>query len=337
MGTIFVGVPTFNRPVYLRETLDSLRAQTHGDWVALVSDNASAPEAAAAARALVESFNDPRIRFHAQPANLGEYGQGRTFQAAAAESGAEFFVILHDDDILHPGHLARSLDRLKADPVLAFHVGGADAIGASGEALPEVADWYRRHHGREGRASGKIDVLDTLMTHGLAPICGTVFRRSWLERSGFVDADLHGNFPFELNLFLRLGEIGCQAWFDPEPTISFRFHDGALRRSDRLMQNPQVVDNMITLFARRRFRGRPERRRRVLLARLHRARSILELRAGRPASARASLFAALAVRPFAPRAWLLRPGLLIAPRLLEARVSESEVANPPRPVQAPRT
>ncbi len=323
---VFIGIPTFNRPHYLRATIASLRAQTLGAWRAIVSDNDSPPAAAAAARAAVEAAGDPRLSYVLQPENGGEYGQGRFFFGAARDE--DYFVILHDDDLLRPDYLETALRTLDRRPHLAYFHCAPAVIDADGRESAELTRWYSAYHGQEGVSAGEIVVLDRLLRTGFTPICGTCFRLSRLRESGFVDPDLGGNYPFELNVLLRLGERGLRAWYSPERRIVFRVHPGALRNADRLMENAGVVDAMITLLGRRRFTGANERFRRRLLSRLHRARAVMELRAGRIAPARAALREAVAHNRFS-RGTLLAAAFLLAPRLT------ARLLPPPRPVACP--
>ncbi|PMB10264.1 glycosyl transferase, partial [Fischerella thermalis CCMEE 5328] len=59
--------PTYNRPDYLKQALKSAISQTYQNIEIIVSDNCS-PENP---QAIVESFNDPRIRFSRNETNLG--------------------------------------------------------------------------------------------------------------------------------------------------------------------------------------------------------------------------------------------------------------------------
>ena len=65
MARTFIGVPTLNRPQLVKLTVDSVRAQTDGNWLLVVSDNVSEPAAQAEVAQWIESLGDPRVRFEA--------------------------------------------------------------------------------------------------------------------------------------------------------------------------------------------------------------------------------------------------------------------------------
>ena len=101
-----VGIPTFNRAGWLRESIESVLAQTFADFRLIVSDNASdddTPE-------VVRSFDDDRIHYVRSERNVGSIGN---FNRLIALAETEFLVLLPDDDVLYPGHLAAAVDVLE--------------------------------------------------------------------------------------------------------------------------------------------------------------------------------------------------------------------------------
>ena len=70
-----------------------------------------------------------------------------------------------------------------------------------------------------------------------------------------MDADLRGNYPFEANVFLRLGETGARAWFSPAELMGVRYHSGALRNQG-LMKDLPLIETCVRLWSRRRFSAR---------------------------------------------------------------------------------
>ncbi len=304
-----MGLPTYNRPHYVRHAVESLRAQSLRDFRVVVSDNASPGDVGETVRAYIDGLRDPRFTFVRQTENGGEYGQGRYLFAAAGD--ADYFCILHDDDLLTPHYLQRAVDALDAAPDAALFVANPWLFDHDGAPSAERTRDYLRDHGRRGRRAGPFPILDRHMQNGFTPISGTLFRMQALGRSGFVDADCHGNFPFELNIFTRLGDMGATGWFDPEPLLGFRYHDGQLRNTLDLMRNPHVVGTMLRILQRRRYTGAPERRRRMIVARLYRAQAEMSLAQGDRDAARLAVQCACAANPLSPRAWRMRVRLAL--------------------------
>jgi glycosyltransferase involved in cell wall biosynthesis len=111
MTPVFIGIPTFNRPRLVIDAIESVRRQTFTEFRVIVSDNRSGGDAADRVMAYIAGLSDSRFTFYQQPENHGEYGQGRYLMSAA--QGFEFFMILHDDDILEQEFLRVSVDTLR--------------------------------------------------------------------------------------------------------------------------------------------------------------------------------------------------------------------------------
>ncbi len=316
MAKVFIGVPTFNRPYLVNETIASLQAQSFADFRVIVSDDGSTSEAVETVEHYIAGLGDGRITFHRQPANGGEYQQGRFFFAESAED--DLFMILHDDDTLLPTYLAEGVAAMDERPEAAFFVADAYAMSANGQRNIPQTKQHRRSLGRPGASAGLFDVLARHLATGFAPISGTMFRKRALVQSGFVDADCHGNYPFECNIFVRLGEIGSQAWYSPRELMGVRYHSGALR-SRRELEIASMNATCIRLWSRRRFSGRLERRRRVILARYYRAQAMIAARNGAIREARDALTKCLKTFPLSPRALGFASILLLAPGRLRQR------------------
>ena len=97
-----VTVPYYANPGYLRLTLDSVVAQTDGDWWCVVVDDS--PDDSA--RDVVAAVADPRVRLERNPVTLGVAGNFERCLELAVDRGAGLCMILHADDLLEPGYVA---------------------------------------------------------------------------------------------------------------------------------------------------------------------------------------------------------------------------------------
>ena len=312
MSRVFIGIPTINRPKLVRETIDSVLAQSFVDIHVIVSDNRSESEAVHSVKRYVDTLEDARLEFVQQPRNDGEYGQGRYFYSESA--GADYFMILHDDDVIDPSYIDKAVATLDASPDIDAFLADPYVFDEAGEISAVETKDFLVNHGRETAKTGRIDVLTKYMMRGFLPISGTLFRRTALERSGFVDGQALGNFPFECDVFLRLGHLGARAWYQKEQLIGFRFHRSSMRNYMKLMQN-RDVERMLQLFSSYEFEGVLERRRRAIVSRLHRANSIIDLREGNSRHARANLGAALKSNALSIKAWAMAPFVMLVPGL----------------------
>lgn len=315
MARVLIGIPTYNRPQFVMQAARSVVGQSFTDWRAIVSDNDSAGNAGTRIRELVAGLGDGRVSFHQQERNVGEYGQGRLFLREAEASGCEYMAMLHDDDTMEPAFLETAVAALDRHPAMALFVCNAHAMVEDGTRSAVLTQDFDRRSQRIGARDGEIDVLSTHMACGFTPISGAFFRMSALRDSGFVDDDLYGCVPFEINIFVRLGERGAKAWFDSRRLLSFRSHGQQMQKTDYL-NNEEYVRLTIRLFERRRFEGRNEWRRRQALGRLHRIEALHKAHMGDYGAARGEAASALRNNPLSMKTLMLAAAVNVAPTLV---------------------
>ncbi len=103
-------------PELLERQLDSLRAQTRSDWVCVISDDASGPEASAALERLADG--DPRFRLSRAPVRAGAYGNFA--RALAMVPPDATYVALCDQDDRWYEHKLETLIGALGDATMAF-------------------------------------------------------------------------------------------------------------------------------------------------------------------------------------------------------------------------
>jgi glycosyltransferase involved in cell wall biosynthesis len=146
---VTVAVPTFNRAGYLRECIESIRAQTYTNLEILVGDNASTDSTADVIRELAAA--EPRLRAVSHQQNLGMVGN---FNALLRAARGAYFLLLSDDDLLPARGIELLLDACRR-PGVAFAYGMAAIIdgegrvrglaNAQGPALERGRDFIRAH------------------------------------------------------------------------------------------------------------------------------------------------------------------------------------------------
>ncbi len=258
MATVCVCIPTRNRLEYLKEALQSVLSQTFRDSRIIVSDDASESETALAVEAYLRKLDDPRISYVYHKNNLKEFGHGRFLFGQCSE---EVFTILHDDDIWLPSFLERILSVLVKDPSLACVTANQYIIDANGSRRSELTKKYWRQMGRDRYPEGRLHILEPFLAHGFFTLSSTVFRASVLRRSSLVDPEYEGNFNFDINLFLRLGERNEVAYYLPEPLAAYRIHPATISASWATGFNASVVETFMSMLEKRGFSGRAEQER----------------------------------------------------------------------------
>ena len=132
---VSIGLAVYNGERYLAETLDSLRAQTFGDFELVISDNASTDRTAEIARDYAAL--DGRIRYSCSETNLGIAGN---YRRALALSSAPYFRWSAGDDLYAPESLARCVEVLDREPHVVLTYPRTRFIDADGRVIGDYDD-----------------------------------------------------------------------------------------------------------------------------------------------------------------------------------------------------
>jgi glycosyltransferase involved in cell wall biosynthesis len=115
---IGIGVPVYNGGTYFAEMMESLLAQTFGDFLVVVSDNCSTDDTEATARGF--AARDARVRYHRNHTNIGASPNfNRAFELVG---DCTYFKWAAHDDLYAPTFLERCVEALdsRSDAILAY-------------------------------------------------------------------------------------------------------------------------------------------------------------------------------------------------------------------------
>lgn len=158
MPLLSVGLPVHNGEQWLSQSVESMLAQSFGDFELIISDNASTD----GTRSLCEQFaaQDDRVRYHRNPTNIGVY---RNFNRVLELSSAKYFKWAAVGDFCLDGFFEKCVAVLESreDVVLVYPralllFGGIDGTGYAQEyddnlnlEHPRPADRFRAYLERE--------------------------------------------------------------------------------------------------------------------------------------------------------------------------------------------
>ncbi len=111
MPKVSVLMPVYNtKERYLRDAIDSILAQTFSDFELLIINDASTQKHV---EAVVLSYNDPRIKYKVNEANVGiTHTRNKLLEWAAGE----YLAVMDHDDISLPIRFMRQVEHLDANP-----------------------------------------------------------------------------------------------------------------------------------------------------------------------------------------------------------------------------
>ncbi|HZJ09893.1 MAG TPA: glycosyltransferase family 2 protein [Trueperaceae bacterium] len=126
---VTIGMPTYNRrDGYFPRALASALAQDYPRLEVLVCDNASTDGTAE----YIASLDDERLRYLRHELNIGA---NANFNSCLENATGDYFLLLHDDDLIDPTFVSRCLAALGDGPDVGLVRTGSRVIGADGEVL----------------------------------------------------------------------------------------------------------------------------------------------------------------------------------------------------------
>jgi glycosyltransferase involved in cell wall biosynthesis len=174
---VSVGLPVYNGRRYIEAAIESIIAQTFGDWELIIADDASTDQTPEICRRYAS--HDSRIRFHSNDTRLGlSANHNRVFELASAA----YFHWMGADDMHHRCFLEYCVAALEANPGYALAHTQVRAIDSSGS---EIA--VRDNALAGTRSSWPADRLAAVLNGD--PCCNVmygVFRRRLLWRSSLM-------------------------------------------------------------------------------------------------------------------------------------------------------
>jgi len=205
--TVSIVLPTFNRLHYLRPAVESVFAQTFGDWELLIADDGSSEPTLAYLRELESSGR-------VQLLPLAHSGRTSVVRNAALRTArGEYVAFLDSDDLWEATKLEKQIDSLRAHPDRSWSYTGFRMVNAS----LQPHNRYVRFHPSRGGIVGDVLTFRTTIVQS-----SVMLYRSFLERTGLYDERL--SLCSDLELWLRcalLGEADCV----DEPLVWVRRHD----------------------------------------------------------------------------------------------------------------
>src|SRR5438128_3187989 len=109
--SVSLGLPVFNGEAFLVQVLESILAQTYGDFELIISDNASTDATPDICR--VYAARDPRIRYVRNATNVGA---ARNFNRVFQLSTGEYYKLANADDVCAPTLVERCVAVLDTHP-----------------------------------------------------------------------------------------------------------------------------------------------------------------------------------------------------------------------------
>lgn len=213
---VSVIIPTYNRPAYLKQAIKSAVGQTYQNIEILVSDNQSTENP----QAIVESFQDSRIRFWRNETNLGMFANAIN---TTKKARGKYIASLNDDDVWNEDFLEKLVPFLEANRDLALAFCDHYVIDSSGAidyaATERATRLWKRDQLKEGiyQPFCKIGLVYASVPSAVA----AVIRRDVVDWANIPPEVEH---KWDLYVTYLCCRSGLGAYYYPERLTRYREH-----------------------------------------------------------------------------------------------------------------
>lgn len=221
---VSVVIPVYNGMAYLRETLESVFAQTCPDFELIVVDDGSTDDTPR----IIASYGS-RIRSFRQPNG----GGASAINLGIRQARGEWIAWLSADDLWSPTKLEEQVGAIDARPFIGLLYSDFVTIGATGNVLSRV-----HLPPPPSRRGCVVELMRRCFING----CASLIHREVFARIGLFDEK--DRITYDYDMWLRLAPH-FDIRYLPEVLASYRVHPGQLSRREEAMDH-----------ARRRVRAR---------------------------------------------------------------------------------
>ena len=225
--TVYNGLP------YLREAIESTLNQTYTDFEYLIIDDCSTDKSVK----LIESYNDPRIKFIKNDKNLGV---AKTINKVLSLIDSKYAIRLDQDDVSLPHRFDQQISYLEENPNIDIVCSWEHCIDQNGN---NIRDWKAKIR-NYGEFLGPVLL-------GLCPIWhpSIAFKKDSMINVGGFNADYTRAEDFEVTVRMALKRLN--ATIIPKFHLLQREHDNRQSiqyENIQIMMNKKIHNDAIKYF-----------------------------------------------------------------------------------------
>lgn len=211
---VSIGIPTYNGAKHLRDSIESVLAQTLKDFELILIDDLSRDETWAIAQEYARQ--DKRVSAVRNSKTLGLVGN---FNRCLEAAKGRYVCVWHQDDMMMPQNIENKVALLEANPQVGFVHSNVLMIDEQGQVLSEHWEVDSRH---DYIAAGREFFLKMIQPGKNYVCCPSVLaRRECYDGLGKFRSELY--FTCDWEMWMRLSlyyDVGCLG----TPLVQFRRH-----------------------------------------------------------------------------------------------------------------
>ena len=142
-------IPTFNRPKFFREALESALNQTYRNIEIVISDNSTDDDT----EILIQSYSDARIKYFRH--KDFDADDNWNFARAYDNPAAEYVNWIMDDDIFYPTKLEKMVEVYRTNPDVSLVTSSRDLLDEEGNVFDNTQKYFKRDIKFSSEKAGK--------------------------------------------------------------------------------------------------------------------------------------------------------------------------------------
>lgn len=226
---VTIGIPTFNRALFLPRAIESALCQTHHNVEVIISNNASSDNT----KEILSGYFDDRLIILEQVENVGMVGN---WNNCLQNASGDFFLLLSDDDVLEKDAIERLLSGFEHTSTFISY-GTVSYIDKEGNLAKD-------HELYAPEVELGVEFISNMFEKKRAAYpSATLFRR--------LDAQKVGGYPSvgtaaDLALHLMLAISGA-VHFCPTPVCRYTVHSESLSYSESAILSHLNLHNWVNM------------------------------------------------------------------------------------------
>lgn len=229
---IQVFVLTYNRPRMVVNTIKSILAQTYSELQIVVSDNSTNDETK---MLIQEKFNDnPRIIYRKRFPSIPPIDH---FNKVLSEVSAEYFMLFHDDDTMHPQMLQVLYEQIVDDETVA-------AVGANAKVIQQGKSkkLFRKKNADSTYIDNRSELVEHYFgQHGCVPFPSYIYRRDKLD-GVHMEIEKGGKY-CDVSFLMSVCDRGKIIWLNA-PLMDYYIHKGQDSKSDVFSDRLKLIGHI---------------------------------------------------------------------------------------------
>ena len=217
--SVSINLCCYNSEKYLRETLESIAAQTYTDWELVVINDGSTDST----ESIVSEFRDRKypVIYHYQE----NKGLGVSRNEALRLSRGDYIAFIDHDDIWMPEKLELQLNALNKDPIIPLVYTDGYFINDQGMHIEKFFDKMKPFRGQ---------VFKKLLLETPIALSSVVVNKSVFNDIGYFNPSF--SISEEYDLFLRL-TLKYDIDYIEKPLVKYRLHEGNTMKKFDILYN----------------------------------------------------------------------------------------------------